>query len=70
MPRHGFATAMLQARVDPVSVAKLGGWESSQQVFATYGHATDDMTVTDRLFDTPVTQAPIRGQKRHLKTKG
>jgi integrase len=47
--RHGFATGMLHAGVDPVTVAKTGGWKSAQHVFATYGHAMDDETVTDRL---------------------
>ena len=47
--RHGFATAALQAGIDPVTVAKLGGWKSPQHVFATYGHASDDHTLTDRL---------------------
>lgn len=47
--RHGFATAMLQAGVDPVTTAKRGGWKSPAHVFATYGHAMDDETVTDRI---------------------
>lgn len=54
--RHGFATAMLQAGVDPVTTAKRGGWKSPAHVFATYGHAMDDETVTDRIIGTPVTQ--------------
>lgn len=54
--RHGFATAMLQAGVDPVTVAKRGGWKSVQHVFQTYGHALDDLTVTDLIADTPMTQ--------------
>lgn len=47
--RHGFATAALHAGIDPVTVAKRGGWKSPQHVFATYGHAMDDETVTDRI---------------------
>lgn len=47
--RHGFATGLLQAGVDPVTVAKLGGWKSPAHVFATYGHASDDRTLTNRL---------------------
>lgn len=47
--RHGFATAMLQAGIDPVTVAKRGGWKSPQHVFQTYGHALEDLTVTDRI---------------------
>jgi len=45
--RHGFATALLQAGVDPVTVAKLGGWKSVRHLFETYGHAKDDATITD-----------------------
>ena len=37
--RHGFATAMLHAGVDPVTIARLGGWKSTAHLFATYGHA-------------------------------
>lgn len=54
--RHGFATAMMHAGIDPVTVAKRGGWKNVQHVFATYGHAMEDKTVTDRIIDTPVTR--------------
>jgi integrase len=47
--RHGFATSLLRADIDVVTIAKLGGWKSPAQVFATYGHANDDPTVTDIL---------------------
>lgn len=50
--RHGFATAMLQAGIDPVTVAKRGGWKSAQHVFQTYGHAIDDETITDVITGT------------------
>ncbi|TSJ60495.1 site-specific integrase [Starkeya sp. 3C] len=62
--RHGFATAMLHAGIDPVTVAKRGGWKNVQHVFATYGHAMEDETVTNRIIDTPVAQRP----KVHRKT--
>lgn len=51
--RHGFATGLLHAGVDPITVAKRGGWKSPAQLFATYGHAMDDETVANRLFGTP-----------------
>jgi integrase len=47
--RHGFATSLLQAGVDVVTVAKLGGWRSAAQVLATYGHSSEDRTITDVL---------------------
>jgi integrase len=47
--RHGFATSMLQAGVDPITVAKRGGWRSPQHLFQTYGHASEDERVTDVL---------------------
>ena len=47
--RHGFATALLHAGVDPITVAKRGGWKDPQQLFRTYGHAMDDETVTNLL---------------------
>lgn len=33
--RHGFATGLLRAGVDVMTVAKLGGWKSAQHVFQT-----------------------------------
>lgn len=58
--RHGFATTLLHAGIDPITVAKRGGWKDPQQLFRTYGHAMDDETVTDLLTaDTRLTQ-PVR----------
>lgn len=54
--RHGFATAMLQAGYDPVTVAERGGWKTPRHVFETYGHAIKDLTITDRLTGTPAAQ--------------
>lgn len=54
--RHGFATALLHAGVDPVTVAKLGGWATPEHVFRTYGHAMDDDTLTERIVGTNLTQ--------------
>lgn len=47
--RHGFATGLLRAGIDVVTVAWLGGWTSPAQVFKTYGHAIKDRTLTDVL---------------------
>lgn len=54
--RHGFATAMLRAGIDPITVAKLGGWKDPKHVFTTYGHAMSDETLADRIIGTPATQ--------------
>lgn len=50
--RHGFATTLLHKGVDPITVAKLGGWADAQLVFKTYGHAMQDETLTNLLTDT------------------
>jgi integrase len=55
--RHGFATTMLQAGIDPKTVATRGGWKDVTTVMKHYAHAMDDPTVTDVLFDTPLTHA-------------
>lgn len=52
--RHGFATALLHAGVDPITVAKLGGWKDTKHVFDTYGHAMEDDTLANRIIGTPV----------------
>ena len=62
--RHGFATAMLHAGIDPVTVARVGGWKDPHHVFKTYGHAMADDTLADRLFDPNLTQ-PIPKKKVH-----
>lgn len=67
--RHGFATGLMHAGVDPVTVAKRGGWKSPAQLFATYGHAMDDETVVTRLTGTPVPQIPS-AHRNALKING
>lgn len=57
--RHGFATTLLHKGVDPITVAKLGGWADAQLVFNTYGHAKSEKTLSNLLVDTPATQAKI-----------
>ena len=57
--RHGFATAMLRAGFDPVTVAKRGGWKTPRHVFETYGHAIEDITITDRITGAPVAQFDV-----------
>jgi len=51
--RHGATTGLLHDGIDVVTVGKLVGM-SAQQVLRTYGHAQDNPTLTDKLFDTEV----------------
>jgi len=55
--RHGFATGMLHAGVDIITVARKGGWKSPDQLFRTYGHARPEKDITNLLIGTPQTQA-------------
>lgn len=66
--RHGFATGLLRRGVDVVTVAWLGGWKSAAQVLKTYGHATKDPTLTDRLLDTPRAQGSHPEAESIVKT--
>ena len=50
--RHSFATSMLQAGIDPKTVAVRGGWKDVGTVMKFYAQAMDDPTVTDVLFGT------------------
>jgi integrase len=61
--RHGFATGLLHRGVDPVTVAKRGGWKTPAHVFATYGHAREDKKVTDLLFGTPADTANSKSEE-------
>lgn len=65
--RHGFATTLLHCGVDVVTVAKRGGWASAKHVFETYGHASEDASVVDRLFDTNVTHGEFEKSARSRK---
>jgi integrase len=66
--RHGFATGLLRKGVDVVTVAKLGGWKTPGQVLKTYGHAINDLTLTDRLLDEKLTRADANIAEVLLKT--
>jgi len=66
--RHGFATGLLRAGVDVVTVAWLGGWNSPAQVLKTYGHANKDPRLTNLLLGTPTTQQGDDKTERHVKS--
>lgn len=71
--RHGFATTMLRAGIDPVTVAARGGWKDVATVMKYYAHATDDLTVTDVLFGTKLTQdknlSPLTTDNKRINVK-
>lgn len=66
--RHGFATALLHKGVDVLTVAKRGGWKSARHVFETYGHASEDASVVDRIFDPILPQQEIGNSRNARKT--
>jgi integrase len=68
--RHGFATALLHAGIDVVTIAKLGGWKSAQHVLQTYGHARNAQGIAESVFGTSLTQAKVARRGIRLKTKG
>lgn len=56
--RHGFATTTLRnLKIDPKTAAELGGWDDVTLFMETYAHAIKDATLTEGIFDTPLTQA-------------
>jgi integrase len=55
--RHGFATELLRAGIDVITVAWLGGWESPEHVLKTYGHALKRRDLTNLLVDADLTHA-------------
>jgi len=61
--RHGFATSLHDKGVGVKTIAKVGGWKSAQHLFNTYLHASDDATITDRLFDTTSDTAKDEGKQ-------
>lgn len=63
--RHGFATTMLHAGYDPITVAKLGGWKDPSQLFKTYGHAMNDATVTEALWGKPRANGALPSPQDH-----
>lgn len=65
--RHGFATALLHRGIDPITVAKLGGWKSAEHVFRTYGHARDDDTLANLITGTPETRGTERDEINRAK---
>jgi integrase len=66
--RHGFATTTLRQRIDPKTAAWLGGWKNIRHFMETYAHAIQDITLNDKIFDTPLTQGKSGDAKKPRKT--
>lgn len=62
--RRLFATSMIQAGVDPVTVAKAGGWKSVRMVVEVYAQAANTKEAVDRVFGTPKVQSRKRKPKK------
>jgi integrase len=62
--RHGFATKMLRDGIDPKTAAHLGGWDDIALFMETYAHAMTDTTLTDKLFDTPLTRGKTESEEK------
>lgn len=58
--RRLFATAMIQAGVDPVTVAKAGGWKSVRMVIDVYAQPADTAEAVTRVFGRFESQSPVR----------
>lgn len=65
MPPHDagrrlFATTMIQAGVDPVTVAKAGGWKSVRMVVDVYAQPADTTEAVTRVFGKFESQPPVK----------
>lgn len=66
--RHGFATGMLHAGYDIITVAEQGGWKSPAQLFKTYGHARQGKALANVLTGKRLTQTSV-ASSNELKYK-
>jgi integrase len=58
--RRLFATSMIQAGVDPVTVAKAGGWKSVRMVVDVYAQPADTREAVRRVFGKFESQSPVK----------
>ena len=65
--RHGAVTGLLRSGLDVVTVGKLVDM-TPQMVLETYGHAIDDVTLTNRLLDTPLPRGAFDNAGNLLKS--
>lgn len=65
--RHGFATTVLRSGIDAKTGAWLGGWKSIRHFMETYAHAIQDITLNERILDTPLTHDKAKIRKTTAK---
>lgn len=68
--RRLFATSMIQAGIDPVTVAKAGGWKSVRMVVEVYAQPADTIEAVDRVFGTSKTQRNGETPEKDSKSNG
>lgn len=68
--RRLFATSMVQAGIDPVTVAKAGGWKSVRMVVEVYAQPADTREAVDRVFGTSKVHATRAQPKKIAKSNG
>lgn len=68
--RRLFATHMIQSGVDPVTVAKAGGWKSVRMVVEVYAQPADTIQAVDRVFGTIESQKRVRKPKKNGMANG
>lgn len=66
--RRFFATEMMQNGVDPVTVAKAGGWNSKRMVLEVYAQPSDTKDAVNKVFGTKLTQPHIAVQNKINKS--
>ena len=67
--RRLFATQMLIAGIDPVTIAKAGGWQSPRMVLDVYAQPSDVKNAVEKVFGTNPAQSGVNNQKSQQKQK-
>lgn len=65
--RRLFATQMLIGGIDPVTIAKAGGWKSPRMVLDVYAQPSDVKDAVEKVFGTNLAQDTVNNQKVQQK---
>ena len=68
--RRFFATELMQAGIDPVTVAKAGGWNSKRMVLEVYAQPSDTREAVQQVFGTKLTQPKLAVTNNKDKSGG